>query len=244
MEKSPPRGGGIRNFTRGGEIFLPGEGNLRRSNFDHSNLFQSCEQLSVNTKHQLKSKLAWPKCTKTMKLKQKWNRSNDCSQKMLFLLGYKFKNCYLVKRGGGELTFAGGIYFSRWGRRNKQIFGWLRGTPPHPFSKGNPDGWVQLFHSYVVTVRRQFTFYRNTPRTPWCWFNWPWKDESLSQSWSQSVVLNPIHLDWESSTLITRSSSLPFFSISPPSLKHACTYPRTQTNTYTHTHTHFSKIVQ
>ena len=33
------RGGGIRNFAGG--IFLPGEGNLRRSDFDNSNLFQS-----------------------------------------------------------------------------------------------------------------------------------------------------------------------------------------------------------
>ena len=34
-----PVGGGIRNLTRGN--FLPGEGNLRRSDFDNSNLFQS-----------------------------------------------------------------------------------------------------------------------------------------------------------------------------------------------------------
>ena len=27
-------GGGIRDFAGGGEIFLPGEGNLRRSDFD------------------------------------------------------------------------------------------------------------------------------------------------------------------------------------------------------------------
>ena len=32
-------GGGGGNFT--GVIFLPGEGNLRRSDFDDSNLFQS-----------------------------------------------------------------------------------------------------------------------------------------------------------------------------------------------------------
>ena len=39
--ENPPmgEGGGIRNFT--GEIFLPGEGNLRRSDFDDSNFFQS-----------------------------------------------------------------------------------------------------------------------------------------------------------------------------------------------------------
>ena len=33
-------GGGIRNFI-GGNIFLPGKGNLRRSDFDDLNLFQS-----------------------------------------------------------------------------------------------------------------------------------------------------------------------------------------------------------
>ena len=33
------RGGGGGSFT--GVIFLPGEGNLRRSDFDDSNLFQS-----------------------------------------------------------------------------------------------------------------------------------------------------------------------------------------------------------
>ena len=49
-------GGGIGNFTRVGGIFLSGEGNLRRIDFDNSNLFQSEKQLSVNTEHQLKSK--------------------------------------------------------------------------------------------------------------------------------------------------------------------------------------------
>ena len=36
---------------------LLGEGNLRRSDFDDENLFQSYKQLSVNTAQQLKSKL-------------------------------------------------------------------------------------------------------------------------------------------------------------------------------------------
>ena len=44
----------------GGGIFLPGKGNLRRSDFN-----------------QLKSKLTWPKFPKSMRLKQKWNRNND-----------------------------------------------------------------------------------------------------------------------------------------------------------------------
>ena len=39
----PPRGGenGIFGGGGGGGIFLPGVGNLRRIDFDHSNLFQS-----------------------------------------------------------------------------------------------------------------------------------------------------------------------------------------------------------
>ena len=37
--KSPPPVGGIENFTGAGE--LPAEGNLRRSDFGDSNLFQS-----------------------------------------------------------------------------------------------------------------------------------------------------------------------------------------------------------
>ena len=41
-----------------GQFFLAGGGNLRRSGFDHSNYFKSQKQLSVNTEHQLKSKLA------------------------------------------------------------------------------------------------------------------------------------------------------------------------------------------
>ena len=36
----PPQLGRIGNFTKGGGIFLPGEGNLRRSDFDNSNPFQ------------------------------------------------------------------------------------------------------------------------------------------------------------------------------------------------------------
>ena len=36
---------------------LLGEGNLRRSDSDDENLFQSYKQLSVNTAQQLKSKL-------------------------------------------------------------------------------------------------------------------------------------------------------------------------------------------
>ena len=39
-----------------GGILLLGVGNLK-SDFDHSNLFQSCKQLSVNTEHQINIKI-------------------------------------------------------------------------------------------------------------------------------------------------------------------------------------------
>ena len=68
--------------------FLPVGGNLRRSDFDNSNLFQ---QLSVNTEHQLKPTLAWSVCTKSMKLKKKWYRWKWLQLKMKFLLGYNMK---------------------------------------------------------------------------------------------------------------------------------------------------------
>ena len=38
-------GGGISNFSEGGGIFLPREGNLKRRGFDDSNSFQSEKQL-------------------------------------------------------------------------------------------------------------------------------------------------------------------------------------------------------
>ena len=45
----PSGGGGIINFTR--QSFLPGEENLRRSDFDDLNLFRIKKQLSVTTEH-------------------------------------------------------------------------------------------------------------------------------------------------------------------------------------------------
>ena len=55
----------------GTNIFLTGR-NLRRSDFDHSSLFQNKKQQSINIGHQLSSKLACPVCTKSMKWKYKW----------------------------------------------------------------------------------------------------------------------------------------------------------------------------
>ena len=44
-----------------------------------------------------------------------------------------------------------------------------------------------------------------SPRKSCYSFDWPWKDERLSWPCSHSVVLNEGPLDWESSTLTTRS---------------------------------------
>ena len=53
----PPHPVGMELEILQGGSFLPGEGNLRRNDFDNLNLFQSEKQLSVNTEHQLKPKL-------------------------------------------------------------------------------------------------------------------------------------------------------------------------------------------
>ena len=56
-----PSGGGMGNFTKTGVIFSAGE-HLRRSAFDHLNLFQFKKHHSVNMEHQ-------SVCTKCTKLK-------------------------------------------------------------------------------------------------------------------------------------------------------------------------------
>ena len=83
----PNRGGGGDSPSVEGEgdgkfcwgVNLDGGVNLRRTDFDHSNLFQGQKKLSVNSEHRLKSKLVWTVCTKSIKLKWKWYWCNDCS---------------------------------------------------------------------------------------------------------------------------------------------------------------------
>ena len=74
--KSPPVGGGIKNFARG-DFFT--EWWEPEKLFWKFKYFQSWKHHPVNAEHQLKSKLAWPVCQKSTKLKQKWYRSNDYS---------------------------------------------------------------------------------------------------------------------------------------------------------------------
>ena len=87
--------GGIRNFTVGWGGGLPVEGNLRSSDFD-----------------QLQSKLTWPKFPKSMRLKQKWNRNNDYSEKCCFywVITWKLlfsRRDWLLVGGGGDFLDGG-----------------------------------------------------------------------------------------------------------------------------------------
>ena len=66
------------------------------------------------------------------------------------------------------------------------------------------DG-VQLSQGYIVTTRRQFTFYHKVYSSSWYSFHRPRNDERLSRPYRHPVVLNTEHLDWESSALTTRS---------------------------------------
>ena len=53
--------------------------------------FKAKKQHSVNIEYQLKSKLAWPMCKKSMKLKWKMVQDQWLQQKMKFLIGYYLK---------------------------------------------------------------------------------------------------------------------------------------------------------
>ena len=87
----------------------------------------------MNTEHQSKTKLTWPVCQKSMKLKQKWYKE-WLQLKMTFLLGYKFS---LVGGGGWEIDFW-------WEENKKLVVGawadlWLVGGGlPIPPSRENP----------------------------------------------------------------------------------------------------------
>ena len=93
---------GIENFI--GQILLPGEGSLKRSDFD-----------------QLKSKLTWPKFPNGMRLEQKWNRDYGCSWKCCFYWVITWKLLFI---GRGFTLVELGV--GRWdilGVGHEQIFG-------------------------------------------------------------------------------------------------------------------------
>ena len=72
------RGGEIGNFV--GVDFLLGGGKLRRSGFDHLNLFQSEKQLSVNNEYQLFYFLQWKPFKNDEKCFLFYLKSSFCSQ--------------------------------------------------------------------------------------------------------------------------------------------------------------------
>ena len=83
----------------------------------------------MNTEHQLKSKLTWPACPKSIKLKQKCSGSNDYSYKCFYwVITWK-----LLFSGGEDWLLVGkngeGGDFSR---VYEQTFGWWGGPLPHP----------------------------------------------------------------------------------------------------------------
>ena len=86
---------------------------------------------------QLKSKLAWLKCQKNMKLKQKWYRRNDYSKKWHFYWVITWKFLFSGGGGidfwlGGNKNFVGGGsllggFPDGWEVGGEQIFGWYGG---------------------------------------------------------------------------------------------------------------------
>ena len=84
----PPSEGGCNILL--GKIILSGSGNLTRSDFDHSKLFQSQKQIFVNIEHRFKSKLARLVSTKGMKLEKNGAEAMNPS-KMKFVLRYNTK---------------------------------------------------------------------------------------------------------------------------------------------------------
>ena len=93
-DKPPPLVEGKWEIYKGW-IFLSGGGYLRRSTFDHSNLFQGKKHPYVNQlkfEHQLKSKLARPSCVyKEYEVKIKMVQEQWLQLKMKFLLVYYMK---------------------------------------------------------------------------------------------------------------------------------------------------------
>ena len=78
----------------------------------------------MNTEHQLKRKLTGSVRPKSMKLKGKWCKSNDYSQKCCFYWAITWK--LLVSDGGDKNVVVGVVYLGVifLGGGNEQIFGW------------------------------------------------------------------------------------------------------------------------
>ena len=89
MGEFPPLGGS--EIFSGGREGLSGGGNLRKSDFDHSNISQSQKQLSVNIEHWLKSKISMTCVYKKYEVEIKMVQEQRLQLKMKILLGYNVK---------------------------------------------------------------------------------------------------------------------------------------------------------
>ena len=75
--------------------------------------FKAKNQHSVNIEYELKSKLAWLVCKKSMKLNLKMVQDQQLQPKNKVLFGLLLKNCYSV--GAMNLwSLLGGIYFENY----------------------------------------------------------------------------------------------------------------------------------
>ena len=87
-----------------GRIFLTTGGeNLRRSDFDDSKISQSWKHHFVDTKHHLKSKLAWSVFRKSMKLKQNGTEMTTAKNDafIFYWVELNFGGEGMIKRGWG-----------------------------------------------------------------------------------------------------------------------------------------------
>ena len=82
--------GGNRKFYYGG-IFLPVERNLRRSDFDDSNLFWKLSTAFWEYQTLTEMKISMTCVSKEYEIKTKMEQERWLQLKMLFLLGYNLK---------------------------------------------------------------------------------------------------------------------------------------------------------
>ena len=125
----------IKDFVGG--IFLLGSGNLRRSDFDHLNLFKKLKTAFCDCQTSIKFKISMTCVYKEYKIKTKWYRSNDS-------IFYWVMTWTLLFRGGGGIKFLvgesllGGIFLGG-GGISKFLTG-EGGLPPIPsVEKTLPD---------------------------------------------------------------------------------------------------------
>ena len=156
----------------------------------------------MHTEHQLKSKLRWPKCPKSTKLKLKWNRSNDCSWKWCFYWVITWK---LLFRGGINLWWQkstrGGIFLGGWEWADFQLVG--GGGSPSP-SRENPAFYwkfpfilILVFENVIHSpVNLQLEYYDFNPLSGYYF----WEDSrvpGIDRAGDQSLperVVKPQHI--------------------------------------------------